>query len=220
MCGGTNKSSPTLNHHPNLYISRPVDPQFTRGVPHHPWALLVQVFWFSLRLFSSPSGRYPFMPSGGEGIFLFFLFFLALSLGLYTSLLWLSGLYLQELLTSPSCTLQRGRPSLTSSHHSPFGHWVFSSTYTPKKKKKKTSCWSLTLPCLRQSLYINGSVTGVPLFSQGSQPGWVITPSPTHSLTLPIPGSPTPPGYYHVLTRGHVLPDHATTQATPRRSST
>ena len=75
-------------------------------------------------------------------------------------------------------------------------------------------------PCLRQSLYINGSVTGVPLFSQGSQPGWVITPSPTHSLTLPIPGSPTPPGYYHVLTCGHVLPDHATTQSTPRWSST
>ena len=96
LCGDTNKSSPTLNHHPNLYISRPLDPQFTRGVPHHPWALLVQVFWFSLRLFSSPSGRYPFMPSGGEGIFLFFLSFLALSLGLYTSLLWLSGLYLKS----------------------------------------------------------------------------------------------------------------------------
>ena len=31
LCGDTNKSSPTLNHHPNLYISRPLDPQFTRG---------------------------------------------------------------------------------------------------------------------------------------------------------------------------------------------
>ena len=39
-----------------------------------------------------------------------------------------------------------------------------------------------------------GQSLGFPCFHKVHKPGWVITPSPTHSLTLPIPGSPTPPG--------------------------